>query len=28
VHIGHLALAEAVRTELGYDLILFVPANI
>ena len=28
VHIGHLALADAVRTELGYDLVLFVPAYI
>lgn len=28
IHNGHLALAEAVRLELGYDTILFVPAFI
>ena len=28
VHVGHLFLAEEVRALLGYDRILFVPANI
>ena len=28
LHIGHLALAEEVRIELGYDKILFIPVNI
>lgn len=28
VHIGHLCLAEAVRTELGYGLVILVPASI
>lgn len=28
LHIGHLALAEEVRLELGYDKILFIPVNI
>lgn len=28
VHIGHLVLAEEVRLRLGYDRVLFVPANI
>ncbi len=27
VHVGHLALADAVRAELCYDTVLFVPAN-
>lgn len=28
LHIGHLALADDVRTRLGYDRILLIPANI
>jgi nicotinate-nucleotide adenylyltransferase len=28
VHVGHLFLAEEVKSKLGYDLILFVPAYI
>lgn len=28
VHIGHLALADAARIDLGYDLVLFVPTFI
>lgn len=28
VHVGHLALADAVHAELGYDLVILVPANI
>ena len=28
LHIGHLFIAEAVKTELGYDKIIFVPSNI
>ncbi len=28
IHIGHLSIAEEVRVSLGYDQIIFVPANI
>jgi nicotinate-nucleotide adenylyltransferase len=28
VHIGHLALADALRVNLGYDRVILVPANI
>jgi len=28
IHIGHLAVAEEVRVTLGYDRIIFVPANV
>lgn len=28
VHVGHLAVAEEVRGSLGYDRIVFVPANV
>ena len=28
VHIGHLFVAEEVRTHMGYDRILFIPANV
>ena len=28
VHIGHLYIAEEIRTELKYDRVLFIPANI
>ena len=28
LHIGHLFIAETVRSELGYDKIIFVPSNI
>ena len=27
IHIGHLVIAEAVRTEFGLEKVLFVPAN-
>lgn len=28
IHYGHLFLAEEIRTELGYDAVIFVPSNI
>ncbi|MCL2705745.1 MAG: nicotinate (nicotinamide) nucleotide adenylyltransferase [Spirochaetaceae bacterium] len=28
LHIGHLFIGEAVRTELGYEKVIFVPSNI